>query len=140
MERGHVTTLPPYHLPTSPPYRSSQALSLQSTPSHDAARIRLGQQVPLLPRLVGAGPAEHRIGEILSELHPGLIERIDAVQHAGMDRRRLEEHEEGSDVPGVHSVETEGHVGSPAPRQSAGGCPFLDREQLSQAVAAEIRQ
>src|SRR6185437_16527288 len=109
--------------PEAVPPHGSAARVLDGVPI-----LRLWKQIPFLSRLLRVRPPEHRIGELLSKLDPGLVERIDAVHLAGVDRRDLEEHEERAEVPRVHPVDVDREIRPAAASQGARGRPLLDRE------------
>src|SRR6476469_3731472 len=101
-------------------------------------RIRFGQQIPLLARRLGVRAAEHGVGELLAELHPGLVEGVHAVQLPGVRGRQLEQHQQLADGECVQTFHQEGHVRPAAPRQRARGRPPLDVQQLTEAMPAKI--
>src|SRR4051812_738044 len=73
--------------------------------SDRALRIGLGQQLPFAPRGVRVGATQHRVRELLAELHAGLIEGVDAVQPTSVGRGELQEHEQPAHVEWVHPIE-----------------------------------
>src|SRR5205085_9000994 len=64
-----------------------------------ASGVRFRQQVPLAARFVRSGSPQHRIREILAKLDARLIQRIDVVEHRGVNRGALQKHEESAEMP-----------------------------------------
>src|SRR5438132_1172564 len=96
---SRATVTRPSRTPTSGPKSVLRAsiLSMKgglNCPLNHIPGVRLRKQVPFLPSLVGVGPAEHRVGELLTQLDARLIEGIHAVQLASVNRRDLKEHHE----------------------------------------------
>src|SRR4051812_21176949 len=106
--------------------------------SHNPAWVGFGKGVPFFLRFVGARPTQERVRELFAELDPGLIEHVDFVQLTGIRGRDLEEHHQLADFGGINSVQSNGHVGSPASGQGACRGALLDFYQLTEAVPAEI--
>src|SRR4051794_6845290 len=105
---------------------------------HCPARVGSWERIPFLLRSVGAGPAEQRVGELFSELDAGLIEGVDPIKLAGVGGGDLQKHHQLANVCGIDAVELNGHVGSAACGQRAGGGTLLDVDELAEAVSRQI--
>src|SRR6185437_2960241 len=105
---SRATVRPPSRTVTSAPNRAFRAWILSmvvfegcryagtcrpfpaaTSPLDRVPAVGFGKQVPFLPRLLGVRAPQHRVSELLPELHPGLVERVDPVHLAGVNRGNL---------------------------------------------------